>query len=303
MIVGAISLHSHPSLLFTPGYLLSLLLCFVALTIVRTSPVLQPAFDPLTPLQSFLHPTPSRYGYIIQTQIFSNIFGIFCLACGNGLSKGLHVELFYFEFAADSLFHLASLCYVIVAIHRFVVIGQRYSELSWTESVPGVLMLTAVVALLKTFLVKNSHYSDESYDNTSHGHKSIFAAIFYLMCPLSQICVILTLDLISFKHLRFYNAQISDRIATNKNVEWRLLTQSICSCVPNLIFVILLLLVPNLDEYGDVTRYLSTIGLQLFDVVVDSLVVIVYSKPYGYFRARVSDSLSVESDSREESHL
>lgn len=45
--------------------------------------------------------------------------------------------------------------------------------------------------------------------------------------------------------------------------------QSLFSCVPNLIFVLLLLLIPNLDSYGELTRSMATTGLQMFDVIVD----------------------------------
>ncbi|KAF8374607.1 hypothetical protein PRIPAC_81036 [Pristionchus pacificus] len=301
MIVGAISLHSQPPLPLIPSYLLACAMAIFALQLIRESINLQPA-----------------YRYIIQSQIFANLGGVLLLSIVNIITnESTHTAIFYLEIIVDSLFHFASLCYVIVAVHRFIVIGQDYSERKWTDRLPFVIALTAIFAVLKTTFVRFTYESIEGNETYGEGQRSAFISsqtphislsnglysMLLLGCPLLQICIILSLDSVSFRHLRFFNAQISDRIASNKNVEWRLLTQSLFSCVPNLIFVLLLLLIPNLDSYGELTRSMATTGLQMFDVMVDSLVIIIYSKPYGYFRARTSDSISVDSDSNEESQF
>ncbi|GMS95102.1 hypothetical protein PENTCL1PPCAC_17277, partial [Pristionchus entomophagus] len=165
----------------------------------------------------------SSYRYIIQSQIFANLGAVSFLACVTVFNGQFSdTVLFHLEIMIDSIFHFASLCYVIVAIHRFVVIGQSFSEKKWTDGVPAVIVTTALIAIIKTYTVKLSNGSDDY--TQARDKRSILTTILVFGCPLIQICVILSLDSISFKHLRFYNAQISDRIASNKNVEWRLLT-------------------------------------------------------------------------------
>lgn len=149
--------------------------------------------------------------------------------------KSFHAKLNIFIQTIDSLFHFASLCYVIVAVHRFIVIGQDYSERKWTDRLPFVIALTGIFAVVKTTLTRlicsfpiaspfphlilpdgsidgnNTEDQTSAFISSQTPHISLSNGLYSMLllgCPLLQICIILSLDSVSFRHLRFFNAQV-----------------------------------------------------------------------------------------------
>ncbi|GMT22355.1 hypothetical protein PFISCL1PPCAC_28658, partial [Pristionchus fissidentatus] len=121
-------------------------------------------------------------------------------------------------------------------------------------------------------------------------------SLFFLGCPTLQVITILALDSVSFRQLREWNAQISDIVATNRNVEWRLVCQSLCSCLPNLLWIFTYFVSPSLDLTSGAMAFLATTGVRLFDVILDGLVIIVFNKPtYNYARPHGARSSSSHS--------